>query len=775
MRAKFFCIPNLTCGDATEIRNPEKLANAAPYTMTKAAFTRWSKEKNTQHYFLSLVEGVNASIRVTDGFNEPRVLHGFFADYDSATPSSFFQDIANQAPSQQLPAYHMVTKSGNGRLVWEFEDPITVGGTQHAEMFFKVLADHIKAARWLPNFDKCSERPGQYFELGIDWKPIENSSPIPYKLLRLWDHEALEKLARQRGNVFRSDSTVPMEVVAREVSNRYPGRFRGEFVEGARGVRFWDPKGDNEAGITVYKWGVRVWTPHDKPVMTWEDIFGKEFIEEYKSQSFETQALDLLAFDGLKYWLKSPSGQWVEYTTDSLRKALSGYGISRIKSKETGKSAIDELEEKTILHRRVAGAFPFLFYKSGFVDWNGQSFLNTSFKKPIAPAASTKFADGCPWEDAHDGFPFIHEWLSTFFRSPIEGYAPRDYSDLDPDKQLEWFLAWLGYFYRNSYVERPCAGQALVVAGPADKGKSFLAMQVIGKLMGGFYDAAQVLINNLPWTNDMAAHPIIGIDDDLVGLGWQAQQKFTTKVKGLVAKPTMHYNGKHMATGQVPWYGRFIITCNTDQESLGILPSMESTTRDKISLLRSSRTKGPIFATRAENEVVCTRELPHFARWLQHAATPEWCDNGGKAVRFGTIAVQHPTMLSASGQRGLTPVVFELLRSLIKQTSQGYKDGEHKMFNASLLDLHGSLSNLNERVMRTIDAPRLSIVLGSLIKMGHQITCQADTGSGTAIYSIPASFADHAPRLDEEYEETSSGELVRIDRSGAFLTLPKDC
>jgi len=44
---------------------------------------------------------------------------------------------------------------------------------------------------------------------------------------------------------------------------------------------------------------------------------------------------------------------------------------------------------------------------------------------------------------------------------------------------------------------------------------------------------------------------------------------------------------KFKSSGEVPWFGRIIVTCNLDAESLRILPDMDLNTNDKISLFKA--------------------------------------------------------------------------------------------------------------------------------------------------------------------------------------------
>jgi len=53
------------------------------------------------------------------------------------------------------------------------------------------------------------------------------------------------------------------------------------FCPGQRCCRFWNPRSDNENGCYITEIGVMVFTPHDKPFMSWRDVFGIEFVKAY--------------------------------------------------------------------------------------------------------------------------------------------------------------------------------------------------------------------------------------------------------------------------------------------------------------------------------------------------------------------------------------------------------------------------------------------------------------------------------------------------------------
>jgi hypothetical protein len=81
------------------------------------------------------------------------------------------------------------------------------------------------------------------------------------------------------GHLERVTEPTPFQrsIVVEATVRGWASRLPKEFKEGARCCRFWDPESDNETGCVITRQGVRVLVPHDKPFMSWTDIFGSDF------------------------------------------------------------------------------------------------------------------------------------------------------------------------------------------------------------------------------------------------------------------------------------------------------------------------------------------------------------------------------------------------------------------------------------------------------------------------------------------------------------------
>lgn len=69
--------------------------------------------------------------------------------------------------------------------------------------------------------------------------------------------------------------------------------------------------------------------------------------------------------------------------------------------------------------------------------------------------------------------------------------------------------------------------------------------------------------------------------------------------------------------------GRVVMSLNMDPNSLSVIPSLDSSNRDKLIALRLKRKSSIKFPSNAEVERTIAKELPHFARWLLDWEVPK--------------------------------------------------------------------------------------------------------------------------------------------------------
>lgn len=229
--------------------------------------------------------------------------------------------------------------------------------------------------------------------------------------------------------------------------------------------------------------------------------------------------------------------------------------------------------------------------------------------------------------------------------------------------------------------------------------------------MGGRSDASAHLVENDRWTERLLEHPVMTIDDSSALSDGKSLREFTNKIKRYTANPEIMYEQKYMKTGEVPWLGRIVITCNLDAESLRILPDMDSSTKDKICLFKAS---DPIidFADFQTNDKTIKQELPYFARFLVDWPYPEECIAPDK--RFGIASFHHPDLFEEARQHGLG--MPEMLRGFLDNYFAMAAHEKENEWRGTAMQLLADLSTQYESMHRELKYTTLAIQLGKLAK-----------------------------------------------------------
>jgi hypothetical protein len=694
----FFTIPNLRSSTVSELPKPwEFKPDTPPPYDDRNAFIKWRADFGTRHAFISGYEGTSPLVRLTKTDNPVFKMHSLIVDYDGRLPDNAANHVASKPAGEYMPSYVVETAVG-GRLVWLFESPLLLASETQAKEFLKIANKMLRLKGWLPGLDtEALSKPEQYFEVGKAWHAINPDGFIPSANLELWLLKA--STGMRFDNDKRLEYVTPIESVAEEVESRYPDRWAGTFALGARGVRFWDPNADNPSAAVVTEEGMICFTG-DQAFVSWKQIFGAKFMEPFEA-SYVAGIVKDSAYDGRSFWLAC-NGRWEEWSKEDFSQELRCRGYDGRKAQGKPASELDIIENMIKKDQRVGRALPFLFFKPGIIAYEGVRYLNTSTVTPAQP--SPPVCEGnLLWTDGPIHFPFIHELMMSMFRG-----------EEDDAEQMTGLLAWLRYFYYNSLEGTPCPGHAIVLAGPPGKGKTLFSKAVIGGLMGGHSDAQGHLVDGDKWTERVIDSPVMRIDDSLATSDVVGLRKFSNRIKKYTANAEMAYEEKYRKAGMVPWFGRIIITCNMDAESLRILPDMDMSTKDKISLFKASPAQMK-FPDWQSIDKILAHEIPIFARFLVDWTIPE--DWIAKEKRYGVVPFHHPELFEESQQHGVGPII-ELLTGFM-ETLQ--KDPDKNYWEGTATELHRDLHTYSAETIRAMSTTYLGMQLGKMQKNGFNL------------------------------------------------------
>lgn len=702
---KFFALKNLSSDDVETV-DPTTATPLEEYPESKKEFREWCTKPTTEHCFYSAVEGITPSLRVSKQ-NPAHLMHGLVLDYDTdLATEDIIASIPTRGEPSLLPMWSSKTYSGHARLVYVFEEPILCDNEEITQRFLKQFSKEAKLENLLPSLDKGSFNQAKYFELGRSWKPVEGGKPINADRLGLMIFNAA-KAKQIKGEGMQ----IPIEDVAAEVEKQFQGRWPGEFKVGSRGPLFWVEPFVDRVGCQVGDWGIICYSERaGKSFMTWGEILGHAFVQKYEAERIGNAAKNLW-FDGKNYWRRNENGRWYFSNKEDAAADLRCAGISGRLGKGTATEVDLVLNMVRNGPQKVDGAVPFIHDTRDLVQLdNGYRYLNISCSKTMAPAD----------QGNTQNFP----WLHKFFENSFDPEYPQ---------QKDYFLAWLKHFYESAFRGNIQPGQAVIIAGEADRGKTFLSRFIIGNIMGGFADAGTYLLGETHFNKSCAEHALWCIDDSKGSSTWDKHDAFSAALKKHVANPTVQYHPKFRDAFEIPWKGRIIVTCNTDGISLTIIPTLNATIADKLMLFKLGDWH-PKFWANPEFESSIRKELPYFLAWLLNWNPPEYTrkdsETGEQATtRFAVGSFRHPDLVRASHEASSAGRLEEMLGEWRKVYSDRGKHTEPIWMTATQLrsnlsGIPGFESSLREfgrnKLAQDLRALGTDYILESRVKNGYR-------------------------------------------------------
>lgn len=642
-----FAISNLTTTEIFRCIPWEFTGNAevpAAAIKDKAFRTAWMQNPTTKYEAYSLFEGVNPGSRVkssssTEEGNDPREMYGLVADYDFKLGDAEIQAGLTRMPI--MPNWHETSLSSNARMLWLFEKPILLHSYSFAVFFLQHIHELLPVKQLAGLDEGALHAPDRYYTNGGIWKHIQ-PTPVPHAQLMGF----LVKIAKKydwRGP--ENGPIVPTDAIAPELHKKYPrfSEWPGKFEVGGQGPSFWIEGSESPKSALVQETGIYTFAEHaTKSFYSWSELTDAKFVSAFKQKQMGEAVADIY-YDEKNYYSKLRDGSWAIDNKDNLALYLKTHkGLSDRARKGENASEVDEAIAFVHRSNRVRTATSFAFYPLGLNIFNGERVLNTHTRKTISPAGHP-----CAWGE---GFPWLAKWLENFF---------------DPPEQLPYFLSWFAHYYKSCYTRTPRSGHALFIAGGTGVGKTFLNRAVIGRLMGGFAECNEFMSGSDAFNAELfdVAHWVL--DDGSLSSDAKSHKRYTEMVKRCIANPSFRINGKFLKAVTVKWQGRVVITLNTDAESLGAMPNLDLSLREKIMIFKTVLEAKVPFLPPDQMEDILVRELPCLGRYLLDYEYP--AHTLGNDPRFFVAHYHEKSLVCNADQSSASGAFGEVLSEYLSE------------------------------------------------------------------------------------------------------------
>jgi hypothetical protein len=339
------------------------------------------------------------------------------------------------------------------------------------------------------------------------------------------------------------------------------------------------------------------------------------------------------------YWLRTAGDQFIRVNETSVKRRLKRLGFSNEGTKGLN-SEVDDLIDDVQEHKAVRFAGPVGGYDVGLYQMNGRAVLVT--EPPIIMEPTRDYSDS-----------MMYDYIETL---------------LGPE--AIYLHAWLKMAREALLAKNLRSGQAFIMTGAPDHGKSLLAKQIKWMLGGRSADPTQYLKGDTSFNAHLFGSELLLMDDKGGQDDYQTRKHMADEIKQLIAGafPQCHPKGRTPFTLEPFW--RLLMTVNDDQESLQVLPPVSDTTSDKLIIVRTVARAVKFDTSRTdEYEAYSARlraSIPHYLGWLEEWELPDELRHS----RFGVVKYHNASVIEMLAN--FTPE--QRMKQMIEEELQGDED-----------------------------------------------------------------------------------------------------
>ncbi len=320
------------------------------------------------------------------------------------------------------------------------------------------------------------------------------------------------------------------------------------------------------------------------------------------------------------YWIRDDRGNWISLNETQFKRMLRRQGVSPKTLENAYVSPLDlrliDIQQKFDVH--YAGSLA--GHSTGVYKIGERRVLVIDSPRIIEP---------------HPGeWPILNAVITGLLHDPQVDQRP-------------YLYGWLKISYETLRARERRPGQAMVVAGVHDCGKSLLQNLVTVMLGGRSARPHQFMLGLTPFNSDLFEAEHLMIEDEQASTDIRARRNFGTHLKSITVNEWQRCHAKYRVPISLPPFWRLSITVNNEPENLMVLPPIDDSIEDKLIILRGSKFPMPMpTATLAQRRAFWQHlidELPHFLDFLLQWEIP----SDLVSDRFGITHFHHPEILQA--------------------------------------------------------------------------------------------------------------------------------
>jgi hypothetical protein len=245
---------------------------------------------------------------------------------------------------------------------------------------------------------------------------------------------------------------------------------------------------------------------------------------------------------------------------------------------------------------------------------------------PFLVTSGPKIIKGTPGD-----FSFIENFLGDLFDGQDQAFSA---------------IAWLRQARSNLVAgkRRPLPAAALV--GPRDCGKSLFIELTRYTLGGRSANALRALNGSTNFNADALGAELLVIDDEIASRDHRARVALAQGLKKQLFAASVRVEGKYRDVVTMRPIHAVILAVNSEPENMMVLPALDDSLKDKISLFLCNRARLDGLHSRDEISAHLKAEIPAFIYYLENSNHPKHLHNR----RTGVAAWHHPELFETLTQ-----------------------------------------------------------------------------------------------------------------------------